>query len=143
MSRLEAQYLSQDHLNADHLEKEIGGGKILRIRSGPSLSLVLMGSMDWLTTIIGIVYFGAVEANPFLVGVASTSLPTFTAIKLSTTIIIALLFHKADKILLRTQEKDTRSFRYARVMLRGTYIAATAILLFAIINNLIVVANAL
>jgi ubiquinone biosynthesis protein COQ9 len=102
-----------------------------------------MGSMDWLTTIIGIVYFGAVEGNPFLAGVVSTSLPAFTAIKLSTTIIIALLFHKADKILLRTQDKSTRSFRYARIILRGAYIAATVILLFAVLNNLIVVAIAL
>lgn len=99
--------------------------------------------MDWLTTIIGIVYFGAVEVNPFLADVVGTSLPAFTAIKLSTTIIIAFLFHKADKMLLKTQDKTTRSFRYARLMLRGTYIMATALLLFAVLNNLLVVVQAL
>jgi len=102
-----------------------------------------MGSMDWLTTIIGIVYFGAVESNPFLADLVGTSLLAFTAIKLSTTIIIALLFHKADKMLLRTQDKTTRSFRCARIMLRGTYIIATALLLFAVLNNLIVVVKSL
>ena len=116
---------------------------MLRIRVVPGLSLFLMGSMDWLTTIIGIVYFGAVEGNPFLTNVVSSSLPAFTALKLSTTIIIAFLFHKADKILLKTHDKTTRSFRYSRLMLRITYVIATAFLLFAVLNNLIVVAQAL
>jgi hypothetical protein len=129
--------------HTEQLKKEKGGGNILRVRAVPSLSLFLMGSMDWLTTIIGIVYFGAVEGNPFLADVVSTSLFAFTAIKLSTTIIIAFLFHKADKMLLKTQDKTTRSFRYARLMLRGTYIIATALLLFAVLNNLLVVVQAL
>jgi predicted secreted protein len=102
-----------------------------------------MGSMDWLTTIIGIVYFGAVEGNPFLAEITRTSLPAFTAIKLSTTIIVGLLFYKAEKTLLRTQDKNSRSFRCTRIMLRGTYIAATVFLLIAVLNNLIVVARAI
>ncbi len=135
--------LKSAQLHTEQLEKEKGGGNILRVRVIPSLSLFLMGSMDWLTTIIGIIYFGAVEGNPFLANVVSTSLPAFTAIKLSTTIIIAFLFHKADKMLLKTQDKTTRSFRYARLILRGTYIIATALLLFAILNNLLVVVQTL
>jgi hypothetical protein len=123
--------------------KEKGGGNILRVRAVPSLSLFLMGSMDWLTTMIGIIYFGAVEGNPFIANVVSVSLPAFTAIKLSTTIIIAFLFHKADKMLLKTQDKNTRSFRYARLMLRGAYLMATALLLVAVLNNLLIVAKAL
>ena len=115
---------------------------ILRIRAVPSLSLVLMGSIDWLTTVIGIVYFGAVEGNPLLADVVRTSLPAFTVIKLSTSIIIGLLFYQADKLLLRTQDKSTRSFRYARVTLRCAYIVAMALLIFAVLNNLIVVVQA-
>jgi len=99
--------------------------------------------MDWLTTIIGIVYFGAVEGNPFLAEITRTSLPAFTAIKLSTTIIVGLLFYTAEKTLLRAQDKNSRSFRFARIMLRGAYIAATLFLLIAVLNNLIVVAKAI
>jgi hypothetical protein len=116
---------------------------MLRIRAVPSLSLVLMGSMDWLTTVIGIVYFGAVEGNPFLADIAGTSLPAFTAIKLSTTIIVGLLFYKADKALMKTPDKNTRSFKCARVMLRSAYIIATALLLVAVLNNLSVVVKAI
>jgi len=116
---------------------------ILRIRTVPCLSFILMGSMDWLTTIIGIFYFGAVEGNPFLAEITRTSLPAFTAIKLSTTIIVGLLFYRAEKILLRTQNKNSRSFRCTHIILRSAYIAATVLLLIAVLNNLIVVARAI
>jgi hypothetical protein len=102
-----------------------------------------MGSMDWLTTIIGIVYFGAVEGNPFLAEITRTNLLAFTAIKLSTTIIVGLLFYKAEKALLRTPDKNTLSYRGTRIVLRGAYILAIAFLLLAILNNLIVVVKAI
>ena len=115
---------------------------ILRVRAVPSLSLVLIGSMDWLTTIIGIVYFGAVEGNPFLADITQSSLPVFTAIKLSTTIMIGLMFYTAEKTLLRTPDKNTLSFKCARIILRAAYVVATALLVIAVINNLLVVAQA-
>ena len=99
--------------------------------------------MDWLTTIIGIVYFGAVESNPFLSDITGTSLPVFSVVKLSTTIIVGLLFYKAEKTLLGTPDKSTRSFKCSRLILRTAYIIATLLLLFAVLNNLIVVANAI
>jgi hypothetical protein len=116
---------------------------MIGIKTVPCLSFVLMGSMDWLTTVIGIVYFGAVEGNPFLAEITRTSLPAFTALKLSTTIIVALLFYKAEKTILMTQDKNSSSFRWARIMLRGVYITATVFLLIAVLNNLIVVASAI
>jgi hypothetical protein len=116
---------------------------MLRIRAVPSLSLILMGSMDWLTTIIGIAYFGAVEGNPFLADITQTSLLMFTVIKLSTTVMVGLLFYKAEKTLLGSADKSTWSFKCARIILRVAYIAATVLLLSAVLNNLIVVVNAL
>ena len=101
-----------------------------------------MGSMDWLTTIIGIVYFGAVEGNPFIADITQTSLPVFTVLKLSTTVMVGLLFYKAEKTLLGTPDKSTWSFKCARIVLRVAYVVATVILLFAILNNLIVVVSA-
>jgi hypothetical protein len=99
--------------------------------------------MDWLTTIIGIVYFGAVESNPFLADITQISLPVFTAIKLSTTIMVGLLFYKAEKTLQNTPDKSTRSFKCARIILRSAYVIATAFLLVAVLNNLTVVVQAL
>jgi hypothetical protein len=98
-----------------------------------------MGSMDWLTTIIGIVYFGAVESNPFMASLTSTSLVTFTVVKLATTVFVALLFYKAEKTLLVVPDKTSRSFMLTRIVLRAAYVIATALLLAAVVNNLLVV----
>ena len=102
-----------------------------------------MGSMDWLTTIIGIVYFGAVESNPFMAGLTSASLVTFTAVKLTTTVFVALLFYKAEKNLLVAPDKTSRSFKLTRIVLRSAYIIATTLLLAAVANTLLVVAKAI
>jgi hypothetical protein len=45
------------------------------MKSYPTMLLALMGSMDCFTTVIGILYFGAVELNPFIAGVISTNYP--------------------------------------------------------------------
>jgi Domain of unknown function (DUF5658) len=102
-----------------------------------------MGSMDWLTTMVGIVYFGAVENNPFFADITRTNLVAFTAIKLTATIFVGLVFYLAEKTLARTPNKNSQSFIFARLTLRVAYIAATAVLLFAVLNNLIVVARAI
>jgi len=46
-------------------------------------------------------------------------------------------------MLLDLQDRASRSFKCTRVMLRGACVAATGFLLFAVVNNLIVVANAI
>ena len=106
------------------------------------LAFILLGSLDWLTTIVGIVYFGAVETNPFILNLAGTSLLGFTAVKLSTTLLVGLMFYQAERMLVATQDKSNRMFLFTRVTLRATYIAATLFLLIAVLNNLIVVARA-
>jgi hypothetical protein len=113
---------------------------MLRIRAFPSLALVFMGSIDWLTTIIGIVYFGAVEVNPFL-DITRTNLVAFTAMKLTTTIFVGLWYYLGERMLLRLKDKNSKSFLCARITLRGGYVITTAVLLIAILNNLIVVAE--
>jgi Domain of unknown function (DUF5658) len=98
-----------------------------------------MGYMDWLTTIIAIVYFGAVEVNPFFAVITRTNLVAFTAVKLTTTIFVGLLYYLGEKMLLRLKDKKSKSFLCARITLRGGYVVVTAILLGAVLNNLIVI----
>jgi hypothetical protein len=114
-----------------------------RVKSVLSLALVIAGTMDLLTTIIGITFFGAVESNPFIASIAGASLPAFTVIKIATTACLGLLFYKGEHMLLEIQDKASRSFKCTRVMLKGACVAATGFLLFAVVNNLIVVANAI
>ena len=112
---------------------------MLRVRTFPSVILVLMGYMDWLTTMIGIVYFGAVEVNPFFADIVRTNLAAFTAIKLTTTIFVGLLYYVGDRMLMRLKDKKSKSFLCARLALRAGYVIITAVLLSAIVNNLIVI----
>jgi hypothetical protein len=125
------------------VEKGKEEASILRARAVLSLTLVLMGTMDWLTTIIGIAYFGAVESNPFMAGLTSTSLITFTAVKLTTTMLVALLFYNAEKTLFAAPNRTSHTFMLTRITLRVAYIVAATLLLAAVVNNLLVVARAI
>jgi len=116
---------------------------MLNIKTIPSLSLVTVGTIDWLTTVIGIAYFGAIEANPFMAQLTSTNLLLFTIIKLSTTIMVGLIFYKAEKTLLSTENKESKIFKITHLGLRMTYAGATIALLIAVINNILVVTQAL
>ena len=123
--------------------KREGEAGIIRIKTVPSLAMILSGTMDWLTTIVGIGFFGALESNPFMAGLASTSLITFTVVKLSATLLVAFMFHKANQTLLETMDKKSRSFSLTRLTLKGAYVISTALLAAAVLNNIIVVVRAL
>ncbi len=108
--------------------------KPTHIKSVPSL-LVLMGSLDWLTTIVGILYFGAVEGNPFLSALTETNLLAFTAVKLGTVFFVGFLFYQAEN-LTRTENQNTPAAKCTRLILRSAYVASLAFLVFAVVNNI-------
>ena len=101
----------------------------------------MMGSMDWLTTIVGIVYFGAVEGNPFVANLAQTNLPAFSAIKLGTAFFIGFLFYQAEKTLNSHADAKSKGVTKTRFLLRSAYLASVAFLTFAVVNNVLVVTS--
>ena len=126
--------------HSEYPERKTEETTTMQIKTAPSL-LVLMGSLDWLTTIIGIVCFGAVEGNPFLAGLPRTNLPAFTAIKLGTAVFVGFLFYQADKTLNRAENKSSKGFMRTNYLLRGAYLASVIFLTFAVLNNVLTVAN--
>jgi hypothetical protein len=108
----------------------------------PMLLLALMGSMDCLTTVVGILYFGAVELNPFIAGVVSTNLAAFVVLKLTTTVFVCLIFVQAEKILMKSQDKTTKAFAWTHRLLKVAYVGVIAFLAVVVLNNLTVLANA-
>lgn len=112
---------------------------MLRVKAAPSLIFILAGAMDWLTTIIGVTWFGAVESNPFIANVVSSSLPVFAALKLAATVFFGLFFYLGERMLCKAQYVDIRSLQYARMILKSACVAVTVLLLIAVVNNLIVV----
>jgi membrane protein DedA with SNARE-associated domain len=100
-----------------------------------------MGYADWLMTIIGIVYLGAVEVNPLFAGLTRTNLAGFTAVKLNATIFVGVLCYLGERMLQNVEDKNSKPFLYSRIILRTGYLITIAFLLITILNNLIVIAN--
>ncbi len=109
----------------------------MHIKSVPSL-LVLMGSLDWLTTMVGILYFGAVEGNPFLSALTESNLLVFTAVKLGTVFFVGFLFYQAEN-LTRTENQNSNIAKWTHLVLKSAYIASVTFLVFAVLNNILTV----
>ena len=100
-----------------------------------------MGYLDWLTTIVGIAYFGAVEGNPMMAQLTQTNLVAFTAVKLTTALFIGLLAYQGERMLQRLKDKTGKPFLRARLTLRAGYAIVTTVFLVTILNNIIVFAK--
>jgi hypothetical protein len=104
----------------------------------PSFVLVLMGTMDCLTTIIGVIYFGAAELNPVLSGVIHSSIVAFMVLKLTATLCVAGTYVIAKKMLNKTLDKTTRSFQVSNIFVKSAYTGLVVFLLMVVANNLVV-----
>jgi hypothetical protein len=104
----------------------------------PSFILILMGSIDCLTTVIGVLYYGAAEMNPLMTGIVSTNIAAFLALKISATFLIGFTYVLAKRTLNKTQNKESKSFKYSNRLLKVAYTGLMIFLLIVIINNLII-----
>ena len=95
-----------------------------------SLLLILLGSMDCLTTIVGTLCFGTLELNPLIATLVNTNLPAFIAMKLAVTVSAGLIFVLAEKALLSSPYKGNRSFKIARNTLRISRVFIVLLLFF-------------
>jgi hypothetical protein len=109
----------------------------------PSLLIVLLGTIDCATTIIGILYFGAVEQNPVMSGVVGASLGAFTMLKMGTTLAVGLIFFQVDKILMKTPDKNSKSFIWTNRLLKVSLVGVGAFFSIVVLNNIIVLMNAI
>jgi hypothetical protein len=104
----------------------------------PSFVLLLMGTMDCVTTIIGVLFFGATETNPVLVGVVNSNIAVFTVLKLTATFCIAGTYILSKSMLDRTVDKTTHSFRISNVFVKATYAGLVLFLIAVVANNFLV-----
>ena len=59
-------------------------------------TLILIGTLDWLTTVVGILFFGATETNPLMANLTQSNMLLFSAAKLLAIVLTGLLFYKAE-----------------------------------------------
>ena len=104
----------------------------------PSFLIILMGALDCITTVIGVVYSGAKELNPFMAGIVDSNIGDFLVVKISATIIIAACYVVANRSLMLSPNKTTKSFKYSNKLLKIGYIGIIGFLCITVANNLIV-----
>jgi hypothetical protein len=104
----------------------------------PSFILIIMGFIDCLTTVIGVLYFGAEELNPLMAGIVSTNIGAFLALKISATFLMGGTYILSKRILNRTSNKESKSFKYSNRLIKVVYTGLIGFLLIVIINNLTV-----
>ena len=102
----------------------------------PSLFIVLLGSIDCITTAIGVLYFGAVELNPVLTGIVSTNMLAFLVLKVSATVLIGSTFILAKRTLNKTVNKESKSFKYSSRLMKVAFAGLMVFLIIVVINNL-------
>lgn len=117
----------------------------LSLRTGrlPNILLLLMGTIDCITTVIGVMHFGAVEYNPFLSTIISSNISAFVALKLSATVLVYLLFGQVNKILSRTHDRTSKTYTATKKLLKIALIGVLAFLIVVVSNNLIILATAI
>jgi len=90
-------------------------------------AIVFLGVLDWLTTVSGVLFFGASEVNPLLTGLTQTNLLLFSIAKLFAVLLAGFAFYKAGA-LIRISKAD---WHFTNMFLNGscsmTVLALTAI----------------
>ncbi len=103
-----------------------------------SFFLILMGTIDCLTTVVGVLYSGATELNPFMAGIVSTNIGAFLVVKIAATLLIALTYILANKTLTKAQNKSSRSFKYSSKLLKFAYVGIVLFMVIVVANNLLI-----
>ena len=104
----------------------------------PSLLILIMGTLDCATTIIGVVFSGAKELNPAMAIIVNSNVGAFLAVKIAATIFMALSYVFARQILQHMPNKNGKAFFYSIKALTLAYAGLTCFLALAVVNNLLI-----
>ena len=104
----------------------------------PSLLVIVMGTIDCVTTIFGVLYSGAQELNPLMAGMVSTNVGAFLAVKIGATVTIALTYVFARYVLMRMPDKSGKAFNYSLKVLTIGYAGIIGFLALAVANNILI-----
>jgi hypothetical protein len=99
------------------------------------LTVVTLGVFDWLLTIVGIIFFGASEANPLLVNLTKTNIIAFSLVKLSAITISGLAFYEATII----GKLKTAEWPWTNRLLDGGYSVISLLLITVVASNVLTI----
>ena len=101
------------------------------------LVLILMGFLDWLTTVLGVLYFGAVELNPLFASIINSNILVYSGIKLSAAVLIGFLFYKGYAI----EKAPGINSHLGKLCMGSGYFASVTALTVVVANNIIAVVS--
>ena len=99
------------------------------------LAIVVMGFLDWLTTVSGVLFFGATEVNPLFSGLTRTSLLLFSVAKLSAVFLAGFALYKAAAL----SRPSTGDWRLTNRFLSGGCSATVLALGVLVANNMMAI----
>ena len=120
------------------LERKREGVHMLKTEVVLGFLLIVMGSIDCLTTVIGVLYAGASELNPFMTGIVSTNIGAFLVVKIAATTFTAFTYILANRTLMKTRDKSTKSFKYSLKLIRVAYGGIIVFLVIVVTNNFLI-----
>ncbi len=97
--------------------------------------VIILGILDWLTTVIGIFFCGATEANPLLSGLTQSSMLLFSVVKFSALLLGGFAFYKASAI----SESATGDWQFPQKITFGAYSLTSLILAAVVTSNMITI----
>jgi hypothetical protein len=98
-------------------------------------AIILLGFLDWLTTVTGMFFYGAAEVNPLLSGLTRSSMILFSVVKLSAVVLIGFTFYKAAAI----SKSGTNDWHFTKRFLYGGYSLTFFALTAVVASNMIAI----
>ena len=95
-------------------------------------ALILLGLLDWVTTVVGVFCLGAVEINPLFAGLAHANVLAFSSIKLSVTVLVGLLFYRTGEV----AAVPRNGFQFGNTALNTGYFVSLAMLSMVVVSNI-------
>jgi hypothetical protein len=96
-------------------------------------AVFMLGYLDWLTTVYGLLFCGGTELNPLLSGLTKSSMLVFSAVKLVGVALAGFAAYKA------TEETNHANWRFAGKFVSGGVCLTVFALCIVVANNMIVV----
>jgi hypothetical protein len=97
--------------------------------------LIVIGLLDLITTLLGVLFFGAVEINPLFSALVQTNILVFVGVKSSVVFVTGFLFYKGASIVevsIGERKLETRLFEIG-------YLASMTLLVLIVTNNVLTI----
>ena len=95
------------------------------------ITLILIGTLDWFTTVVGVLFFGATETNLLLANLTQSNMILFSGLKLSAITVTGLIFYVAEK----KSKITSKTSPCAKKFLNTGYVITLLTLTVVVLNN--------